>query len=181
MFPRNAAFICRRCLDRFFFSEDRVNDILAARMIGCPGCNSIIDNKQGDVVRFFRFYPRFVRAVEDMKTCGMELVGYEPAYDEWNLIWIRSMTFICGNCGKESSYSLKRMDRIAAEPGLFSCKRCQTQIRPLKIVKEYFVSFRQVHRSADRLHMFLWDILSPLQLPVESFPVQWPEYGRASS
>jgi Zn finger protein HypA/HybF involved in hydrogenase expression len=175
MFPENAEFICRKCLTNFFFKPEEFWQIEEGGIMGCPQCR-ITSDKPGVVSRFFKFYPRFIAATEKIKESGFDMTNYKVKVGDYGMMWIESILFRCNDCGNTSIYPLSRIDKFAEEPGLFACKKCRKQASPIKIVKEFFVSFRWVHRSAFRLHNFLWDVLSPIQLDPADFPVQYPIY-----
>lgn len=180
MFDLSPSFICRRCLTKFVFPAERLSEVVQAGSIRCPGCKAVVDDKRGVLTKFFMFYPRFVEAIEKMKSCGVELVGYSITHgDVTGSIWIKSMDFKCGSCGKKYGYTANQLGKFAGEPGLFVCKKCHIQARPLSIMEEFLVSFRSVQRSALQIYTFVWDTLSPLQLSSSDLLIRLPECGKA--
>lgn len=178
MFSKNARFICRRCLVYFDFKADDFLTIVsnAARGISCPCCKTV--NKQkGDIERFFKFYPRLIAATGALKDCGFEFIDYSFHVDELtHLFWFKNLEFKCHACGGHSIFPLSRVDKFAETPALFACKKCRVHPKPFRTVKEFFVSFRWSHRSTLYLGDFLWDIISPLQLDPQRYPIQLQRY-----
>lgn len=175
MFPKDAHFICRKCLVSFRFLAEDLAAISKNALggIACPCCKSVYKRKR-DIERFFKFYPRLFTATGDLKDCGMEFIDYSFHSDDdvTGLFWFKNLEFKCHACGNHSIFSLSQVDKFADTPGLFACKKCRIHPKPLKTVKEFFVSFRWVQRSTLYLGHLLWDIISPLKLDPQRYPIQ---------
>ena len=176
MFPNEAQFFCRRCATRFFFAPDVFNAAMIQKKIACPECG-FESGRPGDVEKFFKFYPRFVAACGTLVEAGFTFTNYQFTADDMGLFWINSLEFTCRSCNGVSKYPEARLYKYADEPGLFVCKKCKVQAASLKNAKEFFVSYRAVSKASFKLHDFLWDIISPLQLDPADYPVQWPVYA----
>lgn len=172
MFPNEAHFICRRCSCHFYFTPDLFYSIETSKKIGCPKCGTTC-KESGKIQKFFKYYPRFLIAEQNLIKSGFELVTYRFTVHEFGYFYIDHVTFRCSVCGVNSEYPMSRIAKFADEPGLFACKKCKVQASPLKVVKEFFVKFRAVDRESAFIHDFLWDIFSPLHLDPNDYPVQF--------
>lgn len=179
MFPNDARFICRCCKSRFYFSPSTFDAVTQSKQIACPQCG-VTSKHPGDVARFFKFYPRLVKAQEGLKRAGFTLTDYTVVANSFCMIHINSLTLQCEACNSSVALPESKAFKLADEPGLLSCKKCRTAAAPLKAVKEFFVSYRVVSRAAFKLHTALWDVFDPLQLDPADYPVQWPVYRDAA-
>jgi len=177
MFPQHAAFICKKCLSPFYFSENAFDEIAEANKIICPSCHEsgLPDDRQW-VRNFFTFYPRLVAATEALRTEGAAFVHYEfNKFDQAPMYWIHSLWFKCTRCGRD--LVINSIEEAVKEPPDLACPFCGHRKLKKKIVKEFLVSICHVNLSA--WHMaHQWNIFSPLRLNPDNYPIWLARWER---
>lgn len=176
MFPQYAAFICRKCLTPFYFSDQKFMQISEANNIGCPRCHES-ENHRNWVTTFFTFYPRLIKATELMRAEGVAFSSYEfHTHTVAKMFWITKLWFKCTRCGQD--LGITSLKESAKKPPALVCHACSHRRVKKKTVKEFLVSLSNVNLSAWHMMSHQWNLFSPLRLNPDDYPIQWQRYKK---
>ena len=168
-FPRDAHFLCRKCKGRFLISEEQFDSAKKARDVICPGCGAETRASRAKIEKFFRFYPRFVAAIDQLAESGFPLTGYGiDKHDMAPYYRILSLTFRCGECGKEHRVPMREARELIKAPKLFFCRHCRHHQTPASLVKEFFVAAINLDEAAVHFGALQRNMFSPY-----GFETQW--------
>lgn len=164
MFPKDAHFICRKCLKQFAVPAENFRTIANTGVLGCPHCR--VEYTSGKhITEFFTFYPRLTNMTKSLDLDGFKLKmwifrGSEP-YGSFELHYIDELLFTCQECGQ--TLLMEKDSRFPTDPGKWHCDQCGAKPRSA-VIKEFWSYLKHVDNSQSLLggDGLQFDLFSPV-------------------
>ena len=173
MFPKDAHFICRKCLYRFCFKYENFRKIEQVGKIQCPNCGLTTPEKSEHVSTFFEHYPWFVGFISVMAANGFipETFAVEARKDDFGHECYKMTEFvsICRDCGERHKIDLENTDSLVDD--LF-CHYCGSTPIDVDHVKEFFYHFAEVHDSQIQINEFQFELFAQSRLDPNDFLIR---------
>lgn len=173
MFPKDAHFICRKCLHRFFFKDEDFKTMQGFGLIKCPQCDLMTPEKSKYVSAFFKYYPWFTSFISVMGVNGFKPKSFavQACKDKSGPEYYRMIDFvsICQECGKPHRIDLEQIDLWSRD---LYCRDCGAKPIDRDYVKAFFHYFIKIHEAQIKIQEFQSDIFSQSQLHPKDLQIQ---------
>lgn len=179
MFPKDAHFICRKCLEQLIIKDDDFRDIEGTGKLTCPACSLETPDDFWHVSTFFKYYPRLVNAIPAMATNGFKPRSFtveEVRTKQYTGHYLMpDMVYFCRECGEHGLFKIRETRNPAR---VFQCSNCSTRPRSHRYTQEFFQCFERVHESQLRIFEFQFDLFAQGELNPADFRVQHHLYRK---